>query len=176
MTSDAFFDTWGGLVRVVVIAPAAYAALVLFLRISGKRTLSKLNVFDLVVTVALGSTLATILLSSDVALAEGLLALTMLILLRYVVTWSSVGSSRINSIVKSEPALLVRHGRQLGEPMRLARLVEAEIAAAVRQEGFASISEVEAVILETDGSLSVIGSRSERLPPSPGVDLCRRKP
>ena len=68
------FDTWFGLLRVLVVGTAAYAALVLLLRASGKRTLAKLNAFDLVVTVALGSTLATVLLSKDVALAEGLLA------------------------------------------------------------------------------------------------------
>ncbi|MFN2441460.1 MAG: DUF421 domain-containing protein, partial [Thermoanaerobaculia bacterium] len=66
-----FFDDIQGLIRVFVISILAYVALVLFLRVSGKRTLTKLNAFDLVVTVALGSTLATIILSKDVALAEG---------------------------------------------------------------------------------------------------------
>src|SRR5690606_23219959 len=73
-----FFDSWSGLVRVLVVGTLAYAGLVLLLRITGKRTLSKMNAFDLVVTVALGSTLATVLLSKDVALAEGLLALALL--------------------------------------------------------------------------------------------------
>lgn len=69
-----FFDTWSGLGRVVVISACAYAALIVVLRISGKRTLGKMNAFDLAVTVAIGSTLATVLLSKDVALAEGILA------------------------------------------------------------------------------------------------------
>ena len=73
------FDTWFGLVRIVVVGTAAYAALVLILRVSGKRTLAKLNAFDLVVTVALGSTLATVLLSKSVALAEGLLGFALLV-------------------------------------------------------------------------------------------------
>jgi len=74
-----FFNSWFDLLRVLIVAVLAYASLVGFLRVSGKRTLSKMNAFDLVVTVALGSTLATILLSKDVALAEGLLALAVLI-------------------------------------------------------------------------------------------------
>ena len=69
------FDSWAGLGRVLLVGTLAYVALVLLLRISGKRTLSKLNAFDLVVTVALGSTLATVLLSKTVALAEGVLAI-----------------------------------------------------------------------------------------------------
>jgi uncharacterized membrane protein YcaP (DUF421 family) len=61
-----FYDDWTGLVRVVVVGTAAYLALIVLLRISGKRTLAKLNAFDFVVTVALGSTLARVLLSSTV--------------------------------------------------------------------------------------------------------------
>ena len=87
------FDGWVGLFRVVVVGTVAYLTLVLLLRISGKRTLSKMNAFDLVVTVALGSTLATVLLSSSVALVEGLLAFALLIFLQFAVTWLSVKSS-----------------------------------------------------------------------------------
>ena len=87
------FDSWAGLGRVLLVGTLAYVALVLLLRISGKRTLSKLNAFDLVVTVALGSTLATVLLSKSVALAEGVLALGLLILLQYVIAWLSAWAS-----------------------------------------------------------------------------------
>ncbi|HAD46718.1 MAG TPA: DUF421 domain-containing protein, partial [Alcanivorax sp.] len=58
-------------------------------RVSGKRTLAKMNAFDLVVTVAIGSTLATIVLSKSVALAEGLLALALLIGMQFAISWSS---------------------------------------------------------------------------------------
>jgi uncharacterized membrane protein YcaP (DUF421 family) len=64
-----WFDTWSDVLRVLAVGAAAYGALVPPLRVSGKRTLAKLNAFDWVVSVALGSTLATILLSSDVAAA-----------------------------------------------------------------------------------------------------------
>lgn len=66
-----FFEDWFGLLRVLIVGCCAYAALVATLRISGKRTLSKMNAFDLVVTVALGSTLSTVLLTKEVPLTEG---------------------------------------------------------------------------------------------------------
>jgi uncharacterized membrane protein YcaP (DUF421 family) len=75
VTARVVFDTWAGLAQVAVVGVLAYAGLLLLLRISGKRTLAKMNAFDLVVSVALGSTLATTLLSRDVAVAEGVLAL-----------------------------------------------------------------------------------------------------
>ncbi|NKE71229.1 YetF domain-containing protein [Candidatus Manganitrophus noduliformans] len=151
-----FFDNWAGVVRTLIIGIFAYAALVLLLRISGKRTLSKMNAFDLVVTVALGSTLATILLSKNVALVEGILAFVLLIGLQYLVAWASVHSPFVRRIVKSEPALLFYRGEFLGEAMRRERVTEGEVRAAIRAEGFANLSEIEAVVLETDGTFSVV--------------------
>lgn len=151
-----FFDGWMPLVRIAVLGTLAYVALILLLRMTGKRTLSKLNAFDLIVTVALGSTLATILLSRDVTLSEGVVALSLLIALQWVITWMSVRSERIASAVKAEPSLLFLRGRFLPDAMKRERLTEAEIRAAVRAQGMADMGEVTAVILETDGSLSVI--------------------
>ena len=73
-----WFDSWADILRVLIVGAVSYATLVGTLRLSGKRTLSQLNAFDFIVTVALGSTLATILLSSDVAYADGLTALALL--------------------------------------------------------------------------------------------------
>jgi uncharacterized membrane protein YcaP (DUF421 family) len=155
-----FFDGWGGLVRVAVVGVLAYAGLVLLLRISGKRTLSKMNAFDLVVTVALGSTLATILLSSSVALAEGLLAFALLISFQFAVTWFSTRSAVVRRLVKNEPRLLVYEGRVLSDAMRVERVTGEEIEAAVRQQGMADLEDVGAAVLETDGSVTVV-SRSD---------------
>jgi len=151
-----FFDTWMGLLRVVIVGVLAYVGLVLLLRVSGKRTLSKLNAFDLIVTVALGSSLATVLLSNDIALAEGLLAFIVLIGLQWLVAWSSVRSGAISRLVKSEPKLLVYQGKLLHDAMQRERVVESEILQALRNQGIDSLEQVEAVVLETDGGFSVL--------------------
>ena len=151
-----FFESWFGLLRVVVVGPLAYAVLVLVLRISGKRTLAKLNAFDLVVTVALGSTLSTVLLSKTVALAEGVLAFVVLAGLQYGVAWLSVRSQRFSDLVKSEPTLLVRHGEFLRDAMRRQRVTEVEVVAALRNQGVGDADKVAAVVLETDGTFSII--------------------
>jgi uncharacterized membrane protein YcaP (DUF421 family) len=150
------FDTWFGLVRIVVVGTAAYAALVLILRVSGKRTLAKLNAFDLVVTVALGSTLATVLLSKSVALADGLLGFALLVGLQYAVAWLSVRSPRFGAVVKSEPSLLLHRGRFLEGAMRRQRVTQEEVVSALRSSGLARPEDAAAVVLETDGSLSVV--------------------
>jgi uncharacterized membrane protein YcaP (DUF421 family) len=160
--SHCCFNGWFTLLRTAVVGILAYAALVLFLRFSGKRTLAKMNAFDLVVTVSLGSTLATITLSADVALAQGLLAFALLIALQFVMTWSSVRWVWIRHMITGEPSLLLFRGQFLQDALRRTRLTEEEIRAAVRSEGLPVIEDVEAVVLETDGSLSVIGSGDGR--------------
>ncbi|SCY93310.1 Protein of unknown function [Paracoccus tibetensis] len=149
-----FFHDWQGVLRVLLVGTMAYVALILMLRISGKRTLSKMNAFDLIVTVALGSTLATVLLSGDVPLAEGVLAL--LVGLQYAITWLSVRSDRIQHVIKAEPTLLVRDGQLLRDAMRQQRVTVEEIEAALRQSGREGLTDVKAVILETDGTLAVV--------------------
>lgn len=159
MWEHAFFSGWGGLARTAVVGVAAYVALIAMLRISGKRTLSKLNAFDLIVTVALGSTLASILTSKSVALAEGLVALALLVVLQFAVTWTSVRSQLFASAVKSEPALLLRHGACIDSAMRRERIAADEVLAAIRQSGGQAYEDAEAVLLESDGSLTAILKR-----------------
>ena len=151
-----FFDGLSDLGRVVVVGALSYAALIVFLRVSGARTLSKLHAFDLAVTVALGSTLATSLLSSEVSLAEGVLAISLLILLQFVVAWALVRWRRVREIVKAKPALLVLHGRIRNEELRRCRIAAEEIHQAIRASGYADLGGIAAVVLETDGSLNVI--------------------
>lgn len=155
-----FFDSWAGIGRTALVGALAYVALVAMLRVSGKRTLSKMNAFDLVVTVALGSTLATILLSKDVALAEGLTAFALLIALQFVVATLSVRSQRFQTLVKAQPALLYYEGDFLDEPMRRERVTREEIIAAARSQGVLSMSDAAAVVLETDGSFSVLKGKA----------------
>lgn len=108
-----WFDSWADLTRVLVIGGAAYLTVVLVLRLSGKRTLAKLNAFDLVVTVALGSTLATIVLSKDVAWSEGAVALALLALLQLVVAWLVVRIPALRDLVTAHPTLLFRDGAEI---------------------------------------------------------------
>ncbi|MGY1608443.1 MULTISPECIES: DUF421 domain-containing protein [unclassified Geodermatophilus] len=151
-----WFDSWSDLGRIVAVGTSAYLTVVLVLRLSGKRTLAKLNAFDLVVTVALGSTLATILLSSDVSWAEGAIALVLLALLQTVVAWTTVRRPRWRGLVTARPTLLLRSGCVLPAALRETRMTEDEVRQAVRASGAGDLSSIAAVVLESDGSLSVV--------------------
>jgi uncharacterized membrane protein YcaP (DUF421 family) len=152
-----FYDSLGEVWRIVVVGTLAYVGLVLLLRVSGKRTLSKLNAFDLVVTVSLGSMLATVILSKDVALLEGLVGFGLVIGLQLVVTWLSVRSRWVSRVVKSEPVMLCYRGQMLEAAMRRERVTASEVLEAVRRQGMRSVADAEAVVLETGAILTVIG-------------------
>lgn len=173
--TEFLFDDWRGLWRTLLVGVLAYIALVALLRSSGKRTLAKMNAFDFIVTVALGSTLATVLLSKDVALAEGVLAFIVLILLQFSVAWLSVRFPWVEALVKSEPTLLLYRGQLLRPAMQRERVSQTEIEAAVRQQGIADPAAVAAVVLETDGTFSVIQAEGETtLTHVAGVQLPQR--
>ena len=96
------------------------------------------------------------LLSESVALAEGLLAFALLVALQYAVAWMSVRSPRFGALVKSEPSLLLHRGRFLDGAMRRQRVTREEVVSAMRSSGLSRPEDAAAVVLETDGSLSVV--------------------
>lgn len=153
---DVLFRSWPRILEVLVAVVVAYLGLVLLLRMSGKRTTSKLNAFDWVVTVAMGSMLATVILSDTVALAEGLAAFAALIAMQYGIAWISIRSRRFRRLIKAEPTLLYYEGEFLHERMRSERISEEEIRAAVRESGLGSLASVLAVVLESNAELSVV--------------------
>lgn len=117
-----FFDSEYDLLRVLVLGTLGYTWLLIIIRLTGKRTLAQLNAFDLIVSVALGSTLASVLLSSDVALAEGAVALALLCVLQLVVALLTSRSKVARRTITARPTLLVRNGELLDQAMRSERI------------------------------------------------------
>lgn len=153
-----WFSTWSDLARILLVGAAAYVTLVVILRTSGKRTLAKLNAFDLVVTVALGSTLATVFLDKKVTWAQGAVAFATLAVLQFLVaTLTTRFGGR--AVVTASPTMVLDRGSLLESALREQRLTESEVLQAVRSSGVGDIGLVHAAILETDGTLSVITQR-----------------
>ena len=150
-----FFDGWYNIGRASVLALIGFVALIAILRISGKRTLSKLNVFDFVFVVAVGSLFAASIVEKDATLLEGLAAVTTLIVFQAVLAELAARSDPFERLINGEPALLFSRGRFLRRTMKKERITEEEVRAAIRQQGVTRIEDVEAVVLENDGTLTV---------------------
>lgn len=151
-----FFNSWDALQHTLIVGTFGYIATIILLRVSGKRTLSKWNAFDFVVTIAFGSILASLMLSKNTSLAQGALAIAMLVLFQFIITWISVRSNIFQGWIKAEPTLLLFQGEFQHHALRHQRVTQGEVLAALRENGMAALEDAEAVILETDGSFSVI--------------------
>lgn len=150
------FDSFSTLLNTLIIGILAYIIIILLMRISGKRTLSKWNSFDFITTVAFGSILATLLLSKDTSLAQGSLGFALLVTFQYVITWIAARYDVVQKLIKSEPALLLYKGQFQQKALKQERVTEGEVLAAIRANGNASQENIDAVVLETDGTFSVI--------------------
>ena len=150
-----FFDSWYNIGRAVTLSVVGFAALMTMLRLSGKRTLSKLNVFDFVFVVAVGSVFASTLVAKDVTLTEGVAALGTLILIQVILAKLAAYSPTAEWIINGAPTLLLSRGKFIDHALRKERVTEEEIRAAIREEGVTRVEDVDAVVLENDGTLTV---------------------
>lgn len=153
-----YFDNYEQLIHILIVGALTYVGLIVMLRIIGKRTLSQMNAFDFIVTVALGSTLATSTLSKDTTLTEGLTGLALLLLLQFIVSWIYVRVPFFSRLVKSEPRLLYYKGEFKTKAMKEERINKDELLQAARNQGILSLEQVEAIVLETNGKFSIIKS------------------
>lgn len=150
------FNSWSALAHSFTAGSLGYVVIIFLLRISGKRTLSKWNSFDFVITIAFGSILASLLLSQNTSLAQATLGFGLLVFYQFVITWTAARSSLVQKLIKAKPTLLFQNGQFLQKALKQERVSEGEILASIRSKSIGDTTKVAAVVLETDGSFSVI--------------------
>jgi len=149
-------DLQDNLLRIAVTAPLIYGIVILYIRLVGKRATSQMNSFDWIVTVAMGSLVASTIILKDVSIIEGALSIFLLLFMQFVLTKLMVYNNTLRKVVRSSPQLLVYNGEFLYDNMSSERIVENEILSAIRHRGVQNIAEIHAVVLETDATFSVI--------------------
>ncbi|WP_395092517.1 DUF421 domain-containing protein [Vaginella massiliensis] len=150
-----FYNNLESLLHVFICAIVSYFTLFIFIRISGNRTLAKLNAFDTVVAVTLGSTLSSMILKKN-NIVDGTVALSTIILLQFVLASLARKSKKIEKIINSEPTLLFYNGVFLQDAMRKEYITEKEIYAVIRKYRLEDLAHVKAVIMELNGTLTVV--------------------
>lgn len=156
MLDTILFDGWKSMLRVAIMCILAYPFLIILLRLSGKRSITKVNIFDFIITVTYGATLSSVITSDKVSFADGAVVLVMLTLLQHIVTKLAVKSKRFSDFIKATPTFLYTEGKFNEELMQKERLRREDLRGKVRQQGMSSFEKVEAIVLEGDGSVSII--------------------
>lgn len=145
------------LVEIVGRSLAVYLAVLLGLRLGGRRELGQLTPFDLVVILLVANAVQNAMVGADTSLAGGLVAAATLLVVNASVARLRLRSPRLRQLVEGVPVVLIQHGEWVQANLRHEGLTEDEVLAAVREHG--DIGEVEHValaVLETDGSVSVV--------------------
>lgn len=153
---NTWFNGWERLASVAVGAVFFYALIVLVVRVAGKRLTSQMNNFDWIVTIAIGSLAGSGILLKEVSIADSTVAIVILVALQWLTTRLVRQSDVVRGIIKPAPTLLTHKGQFIEENMSRERVSKAEVRACLREHGYTSLSEANWVILETDGSLTVI--------------------
>lgn len=152
-------NLWSSWLRVGEIAANAllfYILIIVMVRIVGKRTTSEFNNFDWIINVAVGSLAASGVLLRNVATLDAITAIAVLAACQYVTTRLVLRSKTAADVVKAEPTLLTHKGEYLRDAMARTRISEEEIKTALRAAGITANADANWVVLETNGTMSVI--------------------
>lgn len=133
-----------------------YVALMLLIRLSGKRTVGEFTPFDLVVVILVGESTQGALVGSDQSVTGGLLAATTLVFLNYLVAFFSARSRRFDRVIEGEPVVLVRHGVVRDVAMKKNHIPRSDLDEAIRGAELTDVREVELGMLETNGRITIV--------------------
>jgi uncharacterized membrane protein YcaP (DUF421 family) len=155
-----------------------YVAMLVVIRVLGKRTVGNFTAFDLLVALMLGEVVDEIIYG-DVSLAQGFTAIVVVAGAKYLTSWLTYFSHGMNRVLEGTPTELVKNGELVRKGLRQELMNEKEVMAALRLQGVADMREVKLAILEVDGQVSVIreewaeplqksdvlGAEAEQVPP-----------
>jgi uncharacterized membrane protein YcaP (DUF421 family) len=140
---------------VVVTTVSIYLAFIVLVRLVGSRSLTSLASFDFAAVVALGAVIGRTILLQEPTLMIGLVALTTLFTMQALL--GLLRQSRcVDRLIQRRPTMLVRNGALLHDSMRSCHVVEDEIRQALRRAGARSLEEAQCVVLERNGTVSVV--------------------
>lgn len=148
--------SWADVADAALSAVLFYVLIVLVVRIVGKRATAQLNSFDWIINITVGSLAASGILLDSVSAARGAAAIVVIALLQVILTFLIQRLPWLSDIVKARPTMLVHKGRYIEKALRKTRVSKPEICGALRQHGLTRIEDATWVILETDGSMTVI--------------------
>lgn len=148
--------TWSDILMVLISSIGIYFAVILFTRISGLRSFSKMSSFDFAMTVAVGSLIATTILMPDPPLLLAIVALAALYGLQIAIAKLRGISEIIDNLVDNQPVLLMRGTEVLDDNMRSTKVTYDDLRAKLREANVTQLMQVKAVVLETTGDISVL--------------------
>ena len=165
---DWFFTTWGSVGDVVLTALGIYAVLVLYTRLAGLRTFSKMSGFDFAMTVAIGSIVAGSILFDGPSLLRAVAALSAVFVIQISVAAVRKRVGWVENAVSNEPLVLMTQDGMVRDNLRRAHVTENDVWAKLREANVISVAEVRCVVMEATGDISVLHADAD----GPELEAC----
>ncbi len=150
---------------VVWRAVGIYFFLFLFTRALGKRELSEMSAFELIVLVTIGDLVQQGVTQEDFSMTGAVLAVSTFGLLSLLWAYVSFRLPRTRPVLEGRPVVVLHQGKWLDDVLRLERLSREEVLEAARNQGIADLAEVRLGVLEPDGRFSFVKDGDQREPP-----------
>ena len=141
---------------IVLRAIALYAFIVLVMRVTGRRELSSMTPFDLILLIVLGDAIQQGLTQDDYSVTGAILAVATIAALQVFTSYLSFRSKKARTFFQGEPIVLVDRGEVVEKNLKRERMTVEDVAEEMRQQQMSSFDEVEWAILEANGSISFI--------------------
>ncbi|MCP9237449.1 DUF421 domain-containing protein [Lewinella sp. JB7] len=148
--------SWPLLLETVASVFFIFTAIVILVRISGLRTFAKMSSFDFASTIAIGSILASVVMSSETSLVKGVVALGTIMLFQQIFAGLKIRWDTFQQISENSPTLLMDGTTFLQDNMKKTGVSRSDIIAKLREANVIRLAQVKAVVLETTGDISVL--------------------
>ena len=137
-------------------AAAAFIFIFAITRLIGKRELSSLEPFDLILLVVTGDLVQQGVTQSDYSVTGAFLVIAVIGLMTVAVSYLSFRVPPLRHVLEGEPVVLVENGRPIGANLRRERITLDELAETARLQQVESLDDVRLAVLETNGGISII--------------------
>ncbi|MBN2733057.1 MAG: DUF421 domain-containing protein [Balneolaceae bacterium] len=148
--------SWTAVLMVFLSTAGIYISVIVFTRIAGLRSFSKMSSFDFAITVAIGSVIASTILAKDPPLIQAIVALGFLYLFQIGVASLRGSSSIMSALVNNKPLLLMRDETILEHNLKEAKVTHSDLRAKLREANVTQLNQVKAVVMEATGDVSVL--------------------
>jgi len=155
MMEKLFEFTWNSLGLIAFSALGIYISVIIMTRICGKRSFSKMSSFDFAMTVAVGSIIATTVLSQSVSMLQGIVGLVAVYLLQISAAFARRNKT-IRNLMDNSPLLLMDGETIIEDNLRKSRVTHGDLRSKLREANVTELSQVKAVVFETTGNISVL--------------------
>jgi uncharacterized membrane protein YcaP (DUF421 family) len=147
-------------VDLAIRAIALYLFVVFVMRVVGRRELSSLTAFDLVLLIVLGDAIQQGLTQADYSVTGAVIVVSTFAVLQVATSYLGFKSKRVRSVLEGQPIVLIEDGRLIDGNLRRQRLTPDDVAEEMRLQQIMSFTDVEWAILESNGRISFIEKRT----------------